>query len=257
MFHGTPARRGGRRFLAIGGDGTLSEVLNGVLDSGVVGPGEATLGLIPVGRGNDWARTHRIPRDYARAIGIVAAGRTVAHDVGVAETQGTASESSRRYFMNAAGAGFDAHVVERTHGRDLGMLSYMAALPASLLSFRAPDLAVVSDEKQVSGRVFMVFAALNRYCGGGMLVAPDARHDDGLLDVMVLDEISLPELLLNIRKLYDGSLPAYRKVRTFRAAALSISGPAPVNCEADGELIGATPVRFSVLPRHVGVVVPD
>ncbi len=250
------ARNGSRRFLAIGGDGTLSEVLNGVLASGVVGRGEATLGLLPVGRGNDWARTHGIPRDYGKAIGVLATGRSVAHDVGVAQAEGREPALPRRYFMNAAGAGFDAHVVERTRGRDLGMLSYMAALPASLLSFHAPELEVQSDEERISGRVFMAFAALNRYCGGGMLVAPDARYDDGLLDITILDEISLPELLLNIRKLYDGSLPAYRKVRTFRTAAVRISGPAPVNCEADGELIGATPVRLSVLPGHVNVVVP-
>jgi YegS/Rv2252/BmrU family lipid kinase len=250
------ARAGRRHFLAIGGDGTLHEMVNGVLASGVVAPGEATFGLIPVGRGNDWARTHAIPRQYARAAAVLAAGRSVLHDVGVAQMAASGDGAAQRYFINAAGAGFDAHVVGRTRGRDLGMLSYMAALPASLLTFRAPELEVRSTEATVRGRYFMAFASINRYCGGGMLVAPAAEFDDGLLDVTVLEEISLLDLLLSIKKLYDGTLPSHPKVRTFRSGTLEVGGPVPVGSEADGELIGATPIRFGVLPRHVRVIVP-
>jgi diacylglycerol kinase family enzyme len=111
-------------------------------------------------------------------------------------------------------------------------------------------------ERTISGKVFMAVASVNRFFGGGMLVAPDARFDDGLFDVTVVDEISLPELLLNIRKLFDGTLPSYRKVYTLRTAAIEVSGPQAAQGEADGELIGPTPMRFSLLPRHIRVVVP-
>lgn len=247
------ARSGFRRFIAIGGDGTLNEMVNGVIAGGVVGKGEATIGLVPVGRGNDWARTHRIPRRYRDAIAAIARGRTVEHDVGVADL---GSEVDHRYFINAAGVGFDAHVVRRTRDDSLGALSYLLALPASLVSFQAPELVLQSEQHRIAGRVFLAFASINRYCGGGMLVAPEARYDDGLLDVTVVDEVSLPELFLNLKKLFDGSLPSYRKVRTFRAESVEISGPEPAMSEADGELIGATPIRFSVLPRHINVIVP-
>lgn len=246
------ARSGFRKFLAIGGDGTLNEMLNGVLASGA-GEGEAVFGLVPVGRGNDWARTHRIPTRYRDAVTVLARGRAVVHDVGVAEI---GVEQLRRFFINAAGAGFDAHVVERTRDDRLGAVSYLLALPASLLSFRAPELELRFDQQNISGKVFLAFASVNKYCGGGMLVAPRAEFDDGLLDVTVVDEVSLWELLLNLKKLFDGTLPFYRKVRTFRTRSLEISGPVPVNSEADGELIGATPIRFSLLPRYVKVVVP-
>jgi diacylglycerol kinase (ATP) len=172
--------------------------------------------------------------------------------VGVADFGGG---GNRRLFINAAGVGFDAHVVERTRDDRLGALSYLLALPASLASYRAPELLLRSEQKQISGRVFLAFASINRYCGGGMLVAPEARFDDGLLDITVVDEVSLPELFLNLKKLFDGSLPSYRKVRTFRADAVEVSGPRPVKSEADGELIGATPIRFSVLQRYVNVIV--
>ncbi len=246
------ARSGYRKFLAIGGDGTLNEMLNGVLACGI-GAGEAVFGLIPVGRGNDWARSHRIPTCYRDAVSVLACGRAVAHDVGVAEI---GTERSRRFFINAAGAGFDAHVVERTRDQRLGAVSYLLALPGSLLSFRAPQLELHFDQQSISGKVFLAIASVNKYCGGGMLVAPRAEFDDGLLDVTVVDEVSLWELLLNLKKLFDGTLPSHRKVRTFRTRAVEIYGPAPVNGESDGELIGATPIRFSLLPRYVNVVVP-
>ncbi|MGQ0579586.1 MAG: diacylglycerol/lipid kinase family protein [Betaproteobacteria bacterium] len=246
------ARSGFRKFLAIGGDGTLNEMLNGALASGA-GEGEAVFGLVPVGRGNDWARTHRIPTRYRDAIAVLARGRKLDHDVGVAEV---AVDKRRRFFMNAAGVGFDAHVVERTHSDRLGAVSYLLALPASLLSFRAPELELRFEQQSISGKVFLVFASVNRYCGGGMLVAPRAEFDDGLFDLTVVDQVSLWELLLNLKKLFDGTLPTYRKVRTYRTRWVEMSGPVPVNSEADGELIGATPIRFSLLPRYVKVVVP-
>ncbi len=246
------ARSGFRKFLAIGGDGTLNEMLNGALASGA-GEGEALFGLVPVGRGNDWARTHRIPTRYRDAVAVLRRGRAVDHDVGVADigTQGL-----RRFFINAAGAGFDAHVVERTRDDRLGAVSYLLALPASLLSYHAPELVLRFDQQNISGKVFLAFASVNKYCGGGMLVAPHAEFDDGLLDVTVVNEVSVWELLLNLKKLFDGTLPSYRKVRTFRTRSVEIAGPVPVNSEADGELIGTTPIRFSVLPRYVKVVVP-
>lgn len=247
------ARSGARHFLAIGGDGTLHDMVNGVLGSGVVAAGEATFGLLPVGRGNDWARTHAIPHKLDRALAVLAAERTIEHDVGTV----LPVDGRLRYFINAAGAGFDAHVVRRTQGRRMGKLSYLAALPASLLSYRAPELVVHGEANHIAGRAFMAFASINRYCGGGMLVAPSAICDDGLLDVMVLGEISLVELALNARRLYDGTLPAHPKVRTFRAASLEVSGPQPVEAEADGELVGASPIRFGLLPRHIRVVVPQ
>lgn len=246
------ARAGWRRFLAIGGDGTLSELVNGVLSSDACAPGEARFGLIPIGRGNDWARTHRVPKRYHDAAAIVALDHAIAHDVGVAHFDGSATP---RYFVNAAGVGFDAHVVERTRDDRFGALSYLLALPRSLLTYRAPWLEISAAGQQITGKVFLAFASLNRYCGGGMLVAPQARCDDGVFDVTIVDEVSLAELLLNIKKLFDGTLPTYRKVRTLRAEALEILAPAPVNSEADGELIGATPLRFSTLPKQIQVVV--
>lgn len=246
------AQAGRTHFLAIGGDGTLNEMLNGALECVRPDADAPTFGLIPVGRGNDWSRTHNIPRRYNEAAQVLANGRRVAHDVGIADLR----DRAPRYFINAAGVGFDAHVVERTRGAKLGALSYSLALPASLLSYRAPELELRIGKEQFNGKLFLAFASLNRYCGGGMLVAPDARCDDGLFDVTLVDDISLLELIVNVKKLFDGSLASYRKVRTMRVDSLEIASAVPVNSEADGELIGVTPIRFCVRQRHIHVMVP-
>ncbi|MEX0957879.1 MAG: diacylglycerol kinase family protein [Burkholderiales bacterium] len=246
------ALSGYRRFLAIGGDGTLNELLNGAMRSEKLDAGEATLGLIPVGRGNDWARTHRVPHDYRTAAELIARGRWVAHDAGLVEHGGTPP----RHFLNVAGVGFDAHVVQQTRDARFGALSYLAALPMGFASYRARTLEIVSPDETLTGEVFVAFAAVARYCGGGMLVAPDAQFDDGLLDITVVQDISRFELLRNIHRLFDGSIKSYAKVKTLRCRSVEIAGTEPVGCQADGELLAPTPLRFSVIPHAVRVVVP-
>jgi YegS/Rv2252/BmrU family lipid kinase len=249
------AASGYRKFLAIGGDGTLNELLNGALQGGTSESTDVTLGLIPVGRGNDWGRGQRIPSGYREAAALLARQRTVAHDVGIAESFDM-DTPQLRYFLNVAGVGFDAHVVARTPNDRWGALSYLAALPASFASYRPRELAICADRQTFHSTVFVVFAALGRYCGGGMLIAPDAATDDGLFDAVVIEDISKWELALNLRRLFDGSIGRYRKVRVLRTRRLEIAGPEPVGAQADGELLSPTPIRLSVLPHGVRVVVP-
>jgi YegS/Rv2252/BmrU family lipid kinase len=249
------AAAGYRKYLAIGGDGTLNEVLNGVLRSDALSSTEITLGLLPVGRGNDWARTHRLPRDYARAADLLARQRSLPHDVGIAESL-SAGGAPPRYFLNMAGVGFDAHVVARTPSDRWGALSYLAALPASYATYRPRELSVSADGRTSLDTVFVVFAALGRYCGGGMHIAPRAATDDGMFDVVIVENVGKWELACNLWRLFDGSIAQYPKVRTLRTRALEISGREPVPVQADGELLPQTPVRLSVLPHGVRVVVP-
>jgi YegS/Rv2252/BmrU family lipid kinase len=246
------AREGFRRFIAVGGDGTLNEVVNGLLCGGTPA-GEATLALLPVGRGDDWARTHRIPRRLGEAVRLVAAGRSVLHDLGVADFQ---RDGSRRYFINVAGVGFDACVVEQTRATRLGPLTYMAGLVRGFATYHAPRMAVSADGMQLDEPLFVTFAAVGRYCGGGMHVAPSAETDDGQLDVVTIGDIGRLELLVNLRRLFDGSLPEYRKVKTVRCDRVQVATSPVARVQADGELLGEAPVTFSVLPRAVRVIVP-
>ena len=245
------ARSGFGRFIAIGGDGTLHEILNGALAAGVA----PTLALVPVGRGDDWARTAGVPRDIAAAVALIARGRTVAHDIGVAAFD-LAGPQGKRHFINVAGAGFDAFVVAQTRALRLGRLTYLAGLLRGFATFRAPRMRIEAGGTVQAERMFLAFAAVGQYCGGGMHVAPGARTDDGLLDVVTVGEIGRLELLLNVRRLFDGTLPQYHKVRVTRSGCVRVEADPPAQVEADGELLGETPVTFSVLPGAARVIVP-
>ena len=249
------ASRGYRKSVAIGGDGTFNEVLNGALASGATDMRDIVLAAIPVGRGNDWARGHRIPRPYVAAAQLIADGSAVAHDVGAVENF-TDNGRALRHFLNVAGAGFDAHVVSLVQGNRWGAFSYLAALPAGFASYVSPELSISANGETSTANVFVVFAAIGKYCGGGMLIAPESKCDDGLLDIVIVENISKWELLLNIRRLFDGRIAGYKKARCLRAASIEVAAPVPVASEADGELLATTPLRISVLSQAIQVVIP-
>lgn len=242
---------GCRRILAVGGDGTVNECANGIFRQRAAPTDEVVLGVMPIGTGNDWARTHGIPKDYAEVAALMAQGSHRLHDVGVAEF----GDGSRRHFINVAGLGFDAHVVASLPDRTLGPMAYLAGLAKGLLSYRAVSLGLTFSDRRVEARAFVLFFAIGRYCGSGMNVAPRAEVDDGLFDITLVQELSRWEVLKSLRKLFDGTLLDHPRVLALREAAARVdAGPVPV--EADGELIGHAPVRFSLLPRALRVLAP-
>jgi len=242
---------GRRRILAVGGDGTVNEAVNGIFRQRAVPTAEITLGVLPIGTGNDWARTHRIPKDYAELAALMASGASRMHDVGVAAF----ADGAVRHFINVAGIGFDAHVVASLPDRTLGPLAYLVGLARGLLTYQAAPLELESGGRTIDTRAFVLFFAIGRYCGSGMNVAPQAAVDDGCFDITLIRDLSRWEVLKSLRRLFDGTLLTHPKVFALREAeALVRAGPVPV--EADGELIGLAPVRFSILPRALRVVAP-
>ncbi len=242
---------GCRHVLAVGGDGTVNECANGIFRQQAAPTAEVTLGVMPIGTGNDWARTHRIPKDYAEVAALMASGTSRLHDIGVAAF----ADGNVRHFVNVAGLGFDAHVVEALPDRTLGPLAYIVGLAKGLLNYRAVSLGLTIGERRIDTRAFVLFCAIGRYCGSGMNVAPLAEVDDGLFDITLIQDLSRWEVLKSLRRLFDGTLLTHPKVIALREAEAQVeAGPVPV--EADGELIGHAPVRLSILPRALRVLAP-
>ena len=243
---------GCRHVLAVGGDGTVNECANGILRQNVVPTTDVTLGVMPIGTGNDWARTHRIPKDYAAVATLMAAGTSRLHDAGLAEFDG----GGNRYFINVAGIGFDAHVVEALPDRTLGPMAYLVGLAKGLLTYSAVPLRLTFAERNLEARAFVLFFAIGRYCGNGMNVAPQAEVDDGLFDITLVQELSRWEVIKSLRRLFDGTLLTHPKVLALREASGAVNAESMQPVEADGELVGHAPVRFSILPRALRVLTP-
>jgi diacylglycerol kinase (ATP) len=247
-------RDGYRRIAAVGGDGSVNEVLHGVMNYGLADTRDVTLAVVPQGTGNDWARSLGIGRAPGVIAGTLAAGRTMLHDVGAIDFP--SSGARRRWFINVAGAGYDAYVTERVPRPVPSAVTYLAIALRGLASFVAPEFSIDADGTRIEGRLLLAFVANARYCGNRMCVAPTALMDDGLLDVLAVHELSLLQALPRLAKLYRGRILGDPAVRHVRAARVRIATTPPAVIQADGQIVGQAPAEFSLLRKALRVIVP-
>lgn len=247
-------RDGDRRFLAIGGDGTLHEVANGVLASGE----RCTLAAAPLGTGNDWARGLGVPRAPAALARMLAHGHRRPLDAGRVEYSLPGGGRAARFFVNVAGAGYDAWVVERLHAGAPRGLAYVAALARGLWQYQPStfEFEGACGEFRVSAPLFAAFAAIGPYCGGGMRFAPGADAADGLLDLVAVPHLGPLAALRRLPRVYTGRLRADPLVRFGRAVAATMRAAPAARVEADGQLLGHTPARIEILRGAIDAIVP-
>jgi len=248
------ASDGYRYLIAVGGDGTVHEVANGILSSS--NPNTTALGIVSTGTGSDFVRSVGIPRDYSRACSFLTSPRRLLVDVGVVEYR-KRGETLRRFFVNAAGVGFDAAVVEATERLPKyfgGTIPYLGGLMRALLGYRNKSISLSIDGEVRSDRVVTVGGANGCYFGGGMRIAPRAELRDKLLDVVVVGDIGKFELLKALPTVYQGTHLSHPKVRMEQATRISIESSESLLVHADGELLGEGPASFTIVPAALSLV---
>lgn len=252
---------GAKLVVAVGGDGTANEVVEGIASSPSSDPGVA-FGFIPRGTGGDLRRTLGIPVDLDEAARVLAGERHLACDLGRVECVGPDGKPAVRHFANVAGFGVDGVIVREVNkGSKLGggKLSFTIAAGKALLSWS--DLPVrwrADGGPWQEQRITSVAVCNGRYFGGGMMVAPQARMDDGLFDVVVWSGLGLRDFVTKRRMLYDGThvkLPNTRVLRARTLEAEPLDG-ATLLLDVDGEQPGTLPVRMTLLPGALRVRVP-
>jgi YegS/Rv2252/BmrU family lipid kinase len=250
-------KSGYRRILCVGGDGTLNEIVNGVFNQNTCPTQDITLGLIPVGTGNDWGRMFGIPLNYEGASHIIKDGKTTIHDIGKV-TYYNGPEKGTRYFINIAGLGFESVVVKRTNvqkdnGKG-GKAIYFYNLLMSLISYKNTKSEIVIDGKSTTANIFSLNVGNGRYCGGGMRQTPFALPDDGILDVTIIKEMGKLEIIRNLKILYDGTILSHPKVEGHKCKNVKVCSDSVLYVEADGESLGHTPAEFSIIPAAINIV---
>ncbi|HEX8140120.1 MAG TPA: diacylglycerol kinase family protein [Pyrinomonadaceae bacterium] len=262
------AAQGRRLIVACGGDGTINEVANGILEAG----GESELGLLPSGTGGDFRRTLRIPARAAEAARSLREGRTRQMDAGRVTYINHAGESETRYFLGVASFGMSPEVIERVKKSDAGWLSSvragrqgslggrvsfaLATLQTTLTSPRTSVTVQLDAEAERRLTLTNLCVANARYFGGGMKVAPQAILDDGRFDVIIIGDLGALKILGHAPQLYLGTHLRLDQVHHRRAARVE-ARPADkkreVAIEVDGELVGRLPATFEILPGALRV----
>jgi YegS/Rv2252/BmrU family lipid kinase len=242
--------------VAVGGDGTISEVANGILAAGA----EAALGVIPRGTGSDLVRTLGIPTGLQGAASVLARGPRRRIDVGRATFLDFHREPATRWFLNAAEVGVGAMVVDAINHasrRLQGPPAFWWAILTTMFRHR-PSLASVVTDRSPPLRLLLsnAWVANGRYSGGGIRSAPRAAMDDGLLDVVLVEHGSAWRRVAGLLKLRSGAFVELSEVQYRKAAYVEFTAQTPLPIEIDGDAVGTTPATFEIVPSRLTVVAP-
>jgi YegS/Rv2252/BmrU family lipid kinase len=253
-------REGYDLLIAVGGDGTINEVANGFFEHERIIRPEARLGILPLGTGGDFRRTLNIPLDPREAVAILAEGLPLLIDVGKVSFQGKNSALESRYFVNMVSFGMGGHVAARANNSLRPFGGKAAFLWATLVTFlsyrgRRVKLRVASGANEIESLITNVAIGNGQFHGGGMRPCPTAKLNDGLLDVTIIDYAGALELISSLPVLYSGQIYKHPRVRHLRTIQLAAESVTETRIEVDGEALGALPIKVSLLPRQLPVLI--
>jgi len=251
--------KGFRKIMAIGGDGTNNEVVNGILSQNHISSVQITYCLFPVGTGNDWIKEHQIPKDLNTWIKMVLKGQTFLQDIGLVKYIKDGKQE-QRYFVNVAGMSYDPFVLEEMEKLKrpiTNRLAYLAYGMYYVFKYKIPKARVHFNKQVVEGFYYLINVGICKYSGGGMQLVPHAIPDDGKLALTLAGKLTKLGVILNSYRFYNGTVLGHPKVDGFQTDYIKVEGiSAPVLVEVDGEVLGTTPVEFSILKKVLKIIRP-
>jgi YegS/Rv2252/BmrU family lipid kinase len=251
-------REGYRKFVVVGGDGSLNEVLNGLYLQKETDTREFVLANIPVGNGNDWGKCFQNPETIEQSIELLKNGHLFKQDVGKLSFKDREQEEVR-YFLNIAGFGFDAQVVKdvlkaKEKGRS-GTFIYFLTLLFDLFKSKYTQIELKADDQHMSRNVLSLACGVCRYNGGGMMILPFSEPNSGYLDITLIKNLSKWGVIRNVLRLFNGSFVKNKKVELLRARKLIIHTEKSLLMETDGEFLGKAPCEVEIIPSALNVLV--
>lgn len=248
---------GYRNFLCIGGDGTLHDAVNGVMMQGTCNTQDIKIAFYSCGTGNDWQRNNFTDTSIEYFVDHFKTQKYLLHDVGKIECM-INQEDATHYFINMAGVGFDAFVVQHMEKVKTNRFSYLFAMLKSLFKYKHISLLIETDQEQITCKSYTSIIAINKYAAGGMKLAPDAINNDGLFDVVIVKDLSIPMVLLHTHRMYSGTYTQLKKVQSLKTKKLKVTALADSEntyTQAEGELIGSGPFAFECLHEAVRILI--
>jgi diacylglycerol kinase (ATP) len=244
---------GAELLVVVGGDGALHEVADGIVGR------QVDVAVLMRGTGMDFARTYGIPTEPARAFDVALNGRTREIDVGRVTFRAWSGEQLVEHLVNVGSVGMSADTARRANKRSKalgGKPTFFLTLVESFLRWRNVDMRVRVGDEARSGKMTSVVVANGQYHGGSMWLAPEAQPDDGLLDVVVIGDITKADFVRSVRRIYRGTHLTHPKIELLRGPRAEVDADQPIPIELDGEQPGTTPATFEIVPRALRIRVP-
>ena len=243
--------KGITNIICVGGDGTLHNIVNGIMNQKIVPTHEINVGMIPIGTGNDWVKTYNIPNyDIVEAIKLIQQGNISTQDVGKIEF--TNQNKPSVFFNNLAGIGFDGYVANKVvKYKKLGPMAYLIGALFGLFSFSNFNSKVYINSECYSGKTLMILIGLGKFSGGGMKLTKEPNPFDGYFDVSIAKNLSKLDIIKNLSKLYNGNITNHSKVFSIKSNSISINveeKQLPL-IQADGEVIGTGNISITLIPH--------
>ena len=243
--------------VAVGGDGTINEVMNGLVNS------KKALGILPFGSGNDFAKATNIPHNIHEAIRVIINNKRKLIDIGKVTTSNQIKNifklSEERYFINGIGVGFDASVAYESSKIKIlrGLPLYITSIFKALLTYRIPNFSLQLDDEDFNNRYFLIAVGNGQSSGGGFYLTPNAKLDDSKFDVCYVDNITLLEIIKFFPSVLKGLHGKYKKVHFTQAKRISVASVDGFFVHADGEIVGnnISKVEISIIPKAMEVIV--
>lgn len=231
--------------ISIGGDGTLLEVAQGLQDTNEI------MGVIPAGTGNDYRDAIGVPNDVEKALGVIIEGHSKRVDTGLI--------NGERSFINVAGTGFDVEVVRnmnKVRKVFTGGFAYLLGIIMSILGWKNKKLTITMDGKQMQREVLLIAVANGKCFGGGLRISPDSDVADGLFNIVIINKVAKPRILIELPKLKKGQLNKISVAEQFTCKEITIECEQKLEFNLDGEIGGQTPMTFTLKKSALNVFCP-
>jgi diacylglycerol kinase (ATP) len=249
---------GFKSIIAVGGDGTINEVLNGLFENEQLLQDDVALGVLEMGTGGDFVRSLNMPYRWEEAIQYLKQATPRKIDIGKATYQSTDGTKATRHFINICDFGIGGAVVERTNRttkRFGGKMTFLWSILITLLQYKNQEIRYKLDDGAWQTGKFNNFIIANgRYFGGGLNPAPRAQIDDGLFDAVFFGDIGRIDAIKNLSNLRKGTHLKHAKISVTHARAIEAASDNPVYIDMDGEFVGTIPIWVEILPKRLSLL---
>lgn len=252
-------KKGYHTIMAVGGDGTVNEVLNGFFEKGELINNKAALLIFSQGTGSDYIRSLNLTKDAADIIATYQRQKIKKVDIGEITYQDFDNIERSRYFINTADVGIGGETVEFVNQSSKimgGFLTYLYGVIRTLIKYENKNMKLKIDDKVIKDDILnSVIISLGKYFGGGMQIAPEAKVDDGIFDITILGNLSKLETVLNLYRAYKGTHIYYKKIDYLKGKKVSIESDERVLIDIDGECAGILPAQFKIYKQVFPILV--